>query len=47
MKNQIRLHLEGERYGKLVVVEEAEPIYSKTFIERGDILYLVQNIYAE
>lgn len=30
MKNQIRLHLEGERYGKLVVVEEAEPIYSKT-----------------
>lgn len=30
MKNQIRLHLEGERYGKLVVTEEAEPIYSKT-----------------
>lgn len=30
MKNQIRLHLEGERYGKLVVMEEAEPIYSKT-----------------
>lgn len=30
MKNQIRLHLEGERHGKLVVVEEAEPIYSKT-----------------
>ena len=27
MKNQIRLHLEGERYGKLVVTEEAEPIY--------------------
>lgn len=25
MKNQIRLHLEGERYGKLVVMEEAEP----------------------
>lgn len=24
------MHLEGERYGKLVVVEEAEPIYSKT-----------------
>lgn len=23
MKNQIRLHLEGERYGKLVVTEEA------------------------
>lgn len=30
MKNQIRLHLEGERYGKLVVMEEAESIYSKT-----------------
>lgn len=30
MKNQIRLHLEGERYGKLVVLEEAAPIYSKT-----------------
>lgn len=30
MKNQIRLHLEGERYGKLVVMEEAELIYSKT-----------------
>lgn len=30
MKHQIRLHLEGERYGKLVVMEEAEPIYSKT-----------------
>ncbi len=30
MKNQIRLHLEGQRYGKLVVLKEAEPIYSKT-----------------
>lgn len=30
MKNQIRLHLEGERYGNLVVMEEAESIYSKT-----------------
>lgn len=30
MKNQIRLHREGERYGKLVVMEEAESIYSKT-----------------
>ena len=30
MKNQIRLQLEGERYGKLVVMEEAESIYSKT-----------------
>lgn len=30
MKNQIRLHLEGQRYGKLVVLNEATPIYSKT-----------------
>lgn len=27
---KIALHLEGQRYGKLVVKKEAEPIYSKT-----------------
>ena len=27
---KITLHLEGQRYGKLVVEKEAEPIYSKS-----------------